>query len=143
MKDIWGKRLFKAGAIVLILLGLVHSLSLVHPMVPTNDTEKQLLELMTKYRFDLMGSPRSMQELLQGFSISFMVWAIGLGILDLALSRERPALLKRLALINAIWLIVMTATSLRYFFLAPTAFLATELLLFVLAWVLLPANSTS
>jgi len=68
-----------------------------------------------------------------------MVWAIGLGILDLALSRERTVLLKRLALINAIWLIAMTAASLRYFFLAPTAFLATVLLLFVLAWVLVPA----
>ena len=125
---------------MLILAGLVHSLSLMHPMAPTNDTEKQLLDLMAKYRFDLMGSPRSMQELLQGFSISFMVWAIGLGILDLALSRERTVLLKRLALINAIWLIVMTATSLRYFFLAPTAFLVTVLLLFVLSWALLPAD---
>jgi len=42
------------------------------------------------------------------------------------------------ALINVLWLAVMTAVSLRYFFVIPTSFLIVALLAFVLAWVKLP-----
>ncbi len=140
MTDKWGRRLFKTGAVVLVLLGLVHSISLIEKLVPANDTERQLLDLMNTYRFDLMGSARSMADLLQGFSISFMVAALGLGALDLLLSRERAGLLKRVALINTIWLGTMTAVSLWYFFAAPTSFLAAALLIFAVAWLKLPAE---
>ena len=141
MTDKWGRRLFKVGAIVLILLGLVHSLSLMQKQVAANDTERQLLDLMSNYKFNLLGSMRSMDNLLRGFSISFMLAAFGMGALNLILVGERSGLLKRVALINAIWLAVMMAVSLRYFFVAPTSFLAVALLIFVLAWVKLPAES--
>lgn len=127
-----------AGTVVLILLGLVHSMSLFEKMTPSNENERQLLSLMSNYRFDLMGSRRSMDELLRGFSIAFMVGVIGLGALDLALSRERPALVRRLALINTLWLAALAAVSLRYFFAAPTSFLVIALILFFLAWIKLP-----
>ena len=140
MTDKLGKRLFTAGAIVLILLGLVHSLSLIESLVPANETEKQLLGLMSDYKFDLMGSMRSMDNLFRGFSISFMLAAIVMGVLDLFLRGERAGLLKRVALINLIWLAAMSAVSLRYFFAAPTSFLVVPLLLFVLAWIKLPAE---
>ncbi len=130
----WGKRLFLAGAVWLLVLGCVHSLSLFVRQVAANDTEKQLLDLMTNYRFSLLGSMRSMDELLRGFSISFMLAAFGFAALDLALSGEREPLLKRLALINALWLAVMTAVSLRYFFAVPSSFLSIGLVIFVLAW---------
>ena len=125
---------------MLVLLGAAHSLSLFHDLTPANDTERQLLGLMTSYRFNLAGSMRSMDNLLRGFSICFLVGAIGLGVLDLALSRERGELLKRVALINVLWLAVMTAVSLRYFFVIPTSFLVVALLAFVLAWLKLPAS---
>jgi hypothetical protein len=51
--------------------------------------------------------------------------------------------LKRLALINAIWLAAMTAISLHYFFAAPTTFLVAALLVFALAWLKLPAERAS
>lgn len=143
MTDKWGRRLFKTGAVVLVLVGLVHSLSLLEKPVPANDTERQLLDLMANYKFNLMGSARSMADLMRGFSVSFMVAALGLGVLDLLLSRERPALLKRVALINAIWLAAMTAVSLHYFFVVPTSFLAAALLIFALAWLKLPAEAPS
>jgi hypothetical protein len=47
MTDKWGRRLYKTGAVALLILGLVHSLSLFQDLVPANDTEKQLLNLMT------------------------------------------------------------------------------------------------
>jgi hypothetical protein len=135
--------MFKTGAVVLVLVGLVHSLSLFEKLVPANDTERQLLDLIDNYKFNLMGSARSMADLMNGFSVSFMVAALGLGVLDLLLSRERAGLLKRVALINTIWLAAMTAVSLHYFFAVPTSFLAAALLIFALAWLKLPAEGTS
>lgn len=140
MTDRWGRRLFQAGALLLLLLSLVHSLSLFEKLVPANATEKQLLDLMANYKFNLIGSTRSMADLLRGFSVSFMLSALGFGVLDLLLSRERITLVKRLALINAIWLVAMTGVSLRYFFAAPTSFLIAALLLFTLAWLKLPSE---
>jgi len=140
MSDKWGKRFFKSGGVFLILLGLVHSLSFFKKLVPANDTERQLLGLMTLYKFNLMGSLRSMDNLMQGFSMAFMLAALGMGALTLAVSGERTSLLKRVALVAVIWLAVMTGVSLHYFFAAPSSFLAVALLLFVLAWLTLPAS---
>jgi hypothetical protein len=141
MGEQWGRRLFKIGIALLILIGLTHSLSLFRDLAPANDTEKQLIALMTQYNFNLMGSMRSMDNLFRGFSISFMMAAFGIGALDLVLMGERSGLLKRVAFINAIYLAMMVAVSLRYFFIMPTSFLAITLLVFVLAWLKLPAAS--
>ena len=74
--------------------------------------------------------------------MAFMLAALGMGALALAVSNERSSLLKRVALIIVIWLAVMTTVSLHYFFPAPTSFLAVALLLFLLAWLRLPGNDT-
>ena len=142
MTDKWGRRLFTAGAVLLILLGLVHLLSLLEKQVPANETERQLLDLMSNYKFNVMGSMRSMDNFLRGFSVAFMVAMLGLGALDLVLVRERSGLLKRVALVNAIWLATMTAVGLRYFFAAPTSFMAVALLIFALAWLKLPSSAS-
>jgi hypothetical protein len=140
MTDKWGRRVFKTGAVVLILLGLVHTLSLLEKPVPANATEKQLFDLMSSYQFHLMGSLRSMGDLLRGFSVCFSLAMLGTGAMDLLLAGERTGLLKRVALVNAIWLAVLTDVSLHYFFAAPTSFLVAGLLLFALAWLKLPAE---
>lgn len=142
MTDKWGRRLFKTGAVVLIVAGLVHSISLFRNMAGSNDTERQLIGLMDSYRFNLMGSMRSMADLLQGFSVAFMLAALGLGAVDLVVARERAGLLKRVALVNVIWLGAMTADSLRYFFVVPVSFLSVSLVIFLLAWWKLPAEET-
>jgi hypothetical protein len=139
MKDKWGRRLFVTGAVVLILLGLVHSLSLLEKQVPANETERTLLDLMSNYKFNVMGSMRSMNDFLRGFSVAFMVGMIGLGALDLVLARERAGLLKRVALVNIAWMAVMTAVGVRYFFIFPISLMAATLVIFVLAWWKLPA----
>jgi len=140
MADKWGRRLFKFGGAWLVLLGIVHSTSLFHPMTAANETERQLLDLMADYKFNLMGSMRSMSDLVRGFSISFTLGAFGLGAIDLALSRERGGLLKRVALVNVIWLAALTAVAFRYFFAAPLSFLVVALLIFVVAWLKLPSE---
>ncbi|OLB83356.1 MAG: hypothetical protein AUI12_16610 [Acidobacteria bacterium 13_2_20CM_2_57_6] len=143
MTDKWGRRLFKAGTVALLILGLVHSLSLIRDLVPANETERQLIGLMSSYKFNLMGSMRSMADMLRGFSVSFMLGALGFALFDLLLFRERAGLLKRAALANIVWLAAMTAVSLRYFFIIPVSFLAVTLLIFVLAWVKLPAEAST
>jgi hypothetical protein len=138
MTDKWGRRLFTAGAVWLLLLGGVHSLSLIGKPVPANDTERQLLDLMSHYQFNVMGSMRSMDNFLRGFSISFMLATLAMGSVDLVLCRERAGLLKRVALVNVVWLAVQTAVSVRYFFVAPTSFLTAALLIFAFGWLKLP-----
>ena len=82
-----------------------------------------------------------MNDLMRGFSMAFMFAALGFGIFDLVLRNERTELLKRVALVNILWLGAMMILSLRYFFAVPTSFLATTLILFALAWFKLPARS--
>jgi hypothetical protein len=143
MNDKWGRRLFIAGAVMLVVIAAVHSISLFQKPMVRNDSEKQLMELMTTYRFTVMGSVRTMNDFLRGFSISFGLASLGFGGLDFTLRRERAALLKRVALVNFMLLAVMTGVSWHYFFAAPTSFLAATMLIFVLAWVKLPATETS
>jgi hypothetical protein len=142
MKDKWGQRLFRAGGVMLVLLGLVHTLSLIRDPVPANETERQLFDLMNTYRFNLMGSMRSMSDLMRGFSMAFTVASIGLGTLDLILARERVGLLKHIALVNVIWMAALAGIAWRYFFAAPLSFQVVTLVLFVAAWFTLPAEGT-
>jgi hypothetical protein len=142
MTDKWGRRFFAAGAIVLVLLGFIHSLSLLETPVPANDSEKQLMGLMTSYKFNVMGSMRSMDNFLRGFSVSFMLAMFAMGAVDLALLREGSGLLKNVALINVMWLAAMTVVGLRYFFAAPVAFLGLALCIFLVAWGKMPRSAS-
>src|ERR1700722_6868252 len=143
MNDKWGRRLFTAGGVWLLLMGVVDSLSFLVKKNAANETERQLLELMANYKFNLMGSMRSMDNLLRGFSIAFMLAALGMGALDLVLVRERAGLLKRVALVNIFWLTAMMAVSLCYFFAIPISFIGVALLIFVLAWLKLPGRENA
>jgi len=143
MTDTWGRRLFKSGGVWLVLTGLVHSLSFLRKPVAANDTERQLLDLMTNYHFSMLGSVRSMSTLMRGFSVAFMLGAFVVGAIALALANEHAGLLKRVALIITLWLVAMTAVSLNYFFVVPTTFLGIGLLLFLLAWIKFPAEGVS
>jgi hypothetical protein len=143
MNDAWGRSFFKTGAVWLLIIGAVHSISLFRDLVPANDTERQLIDLMTSYKFNLIGSFRSMSDLMRGFSIAFMLAPLAFGVLDLMLARERAGLLKRVALVQIIWLAAMIVVALRYFFAVPLSFLAIALIIFVLAWLKLPSDSTA
>jgi hypothetical protein len=141
MTDKWGRRLFLAGAIWLLLMGAVHSLSFIKPLTPQNATERQLFDLMSNYKFNIAGTMRSMDNFMTGFSICFMLSALGFGLLDVSLVKERAALLKRISLVNILWLAIMVGVALRYFFIVPIAFLSVALLIFGLAWLKLPSES--
>jgi len=143
MTDKWGRRLFLAGAIWLLIMGAVHSLSFINPLTPQNATERQLFDLMSNYKFNVAGTMRSMDNFMTGFSICFMLAALGFGLLDLSIVKERAALIKRVSLVNILWLVVMVGVALRYFFIVPTTFLSVALLIFAFAWLKLPSESTA
>ena len=143
MKNNWGRRLFIAGAVLLVLMSALHSISLFQKPMIRNESEKQLVELMSNYRFTIMGSVRTMNDFFRGFSISFGLATLGFAALDLAICRERAPLLKRVALCNVLWLAAMTAISWHYFFAVPASFLTVTLIIFFLAWVKLPATGTN
>jgi hypothetical protein len=133
------RRLFAAGCWVLVALGLVHSLGHYGLMNAQGDTEaeKQLLSLMRGNRQDMgLGFVRSMFDLLAGFSLTFVVLPIGMGLLGLVLlghERRAPGLLRQGSIVYAGVYGVMTGIALRYWFPAPLFFLGAAFLCFAAA----------
>jgi hypothetical protein len=142
MTEATARRVFRIGAGLLLLTGAVHSLSFFLSRAPANETEKQLELLMNGYRLNLLGSMRTTEELMRGFSISFMLGILAFGVLDFAVSGERAALLKRVALVNVVWLAAMIAVSLRYFFIIPISFLIVSFLPFAIVALTLRIEPT-
>ena len=142
MTETTGRRIFRIGAGLLLLTGLVHSISFFLSRAPANETEKQLELLMDGYRMNLLGSMRTTSEVMRGFSITFMLSILAIAVLDFAVSGERAALLKRVALVNSVFLAAMLAVALRYFFIVPISFLAVSFLPFAIVALTLRSEPT-
>jgi hypothetical protein len=133
------RKLFTAGCVVLIALGLVHLLG--HYGLITsqgeNEQERQLLAMMRGNPQDMgLGMMRTTFDILSGFSLYFSVSSLGLGLLGLVVRRHASAaagLLRQMAIVYAGTYGVMTAVGLRYWFPAPLFFLAAAFLCFAAA----------
>lgn len=131
------QRLFAAGCWVLIALGLVHLLG--HYGLATsagdNDAERQLIGLMRSYEQDMgAGFVRSTMDLLLGFSLTFSILPIGMGMAGLVTLRYGagvPDLLRALSTVYAGIHGIMTIVAFCYWFLAPLVFLAAAFACFV------------
>jgi len=138
------RRLFGAGAWVLVALGFVHLVG--HYSLVTAEaadaTHARLLDLMRGYQHDFGHNfLRSTMELLTGFSLAFSLLSLGLGAIDLLVLRHSvgwPPLLRHVGTANAGIFGVMTTVALRYWFPAPFLFLAAAFLCFVTALGLSP-----
>lgn len=100
------KAFFKFGAWALLATGVIHLLSFLRKPEPANDSERQLFDLLQNYRFDLgAGTTRSMEELLNFFSLSMSLLCFFGGILNLILAKhfENEALAKKVVTFNAIF----------------------------------------
>lgn len=133
------RKLFTAGCVVLIALGLVHLLG--HAAMQANqgesDTERQLLSLMRGHKQDMgLGFVRSMSDILNGFSLHFSVASLGMGLCGFVVRRHAGAsagLLRRVAIVFAATYGVLTAIGLRYWFPAPLLFLIGAFVCFTAA----------
>ena len=73
-----------------LLTAITHSLSFFVTQVPTNDTEKQLLDLMTNYRLDMgAGFHRSTNNLFMAVSACFTLLYLFGGLTNIYLLKKR------------------------------------------------------
>jgi hypothetical protein len=131
------QRWFRVGAWILLITAALHTLGHVSGPAPArNDTEATLLRLMHEHRFELAGVQRSAQNFLDGFSLTFSVFLLFVGLLDLLLARHlETALLRRLALLHAGLAAAMLALSVIYFIPPPAVCFGLALVAFgAAAW---------
>lgn len=131
-------RLFIAGCVVLALMGIAHLAGSLQQPPPRDETERQLLDLMTGYRMDLVGTPRSMMEILKGFSHFFEVAALGMALTGfmLAIGSVRDArVLRRVSIAYVITLGLGLVISLTHWFIIPTSFIGAAMVLFAVSAV--------
>jgi hypothetical protein len=98
---------------------------------PLNGMEDQLRMLMETYKTNMMGTMRSTREIYNGFSLAFAAFSIGLGALAFTVPPQ-----KKVSIVLAALLAVLTGISHMYWFTAPTAFLAGATVLFGLSALL-------
>ena len=133
------RKLFAAGCWVLIALGLAHLMGHYGLMTAEGDTEaeRQLLSLMRGNPQDMgLGFVRSMFDIVAGFSLTFSILPMGMGLLGLLLLRHdgrAPGLLRQASIVYAGIYGIMTAVAFRYWFPAPLFFLAAAFICFVAA----------
>jgi len=130
-------RFYTAGCWVLIATGLAHLLGHYGLMTSEgqNAPERQMLALMRGQKEDMgLGFVRSMFDIVAGFSLTFAILSIGLGLTGLVArrhARAAPALVRQTAIVYAGIYGIMTAVAFRYWFPAPLFFVAVTFLCFV------------
>ena len=133
------RKLYTAGCVVLVALGLVHLLG--HYAMTTSqgetEAERQLLALMRSNPQDMgLGFHRTMFDILSGFSLYFSVSSLGLGLIGFVVRRHAnaaPGLLRQTAIAYAGTYGLATAVGMRYWFPAPLFFLALAFVCFAAA----------
>lgn len=127
-----------AATVVQFLTALMHSLSLIQTPVATNSSEQQLFKLMHHYRFDFgMGFERSTNDLMQAFSISFLLFLLFSATVNcwLILSKAPVKMLRGISLINVLFYFICTIVMWQFTFLLPVLFLAVITLFLTIAFL--------
>jgi hypothetical protein len=123
--------LFRIGALILVLTGLLHLAGHFTPSDPTNGSEFTLRDLMYNYRTNLMGVMRSKGELFDGLSLAFSVMNIGFGALGFTIPATRKP-----AIVFAITLALITVIGAVYWFVLPVTMVGAAMLCFGLSALL-------
>jgi hypothetical protein len=143
------RKLFAAGCWVLVATGLVHALGHYSLMNAQGDTEaeRQLLAAMRGNPQDMgLGFVRTMFDIVAGFSLTFTVLPLGMGLVGLLVLRREagaPGLLREVAIAYAGIYGIMTGVALRYWFPAPLLFLAAAFLCFAAAVATAPGRPST
>lgn len=124
--------LFRTGAIASLVTSGFHLVGhFSEPQVPTDENGRLLFELVRTYRMDMMGSERTMWDLLSGFSLAFSLFLFFIGFLGLVLVRrlrEDAPTMRVITLLSVLATGGLLAVSVTYWFLAPTVCLAVATL---------------
>ena len=127
---------FKVGCYAAVVTALLHMTGVFLEPLPANDTERQLHELASTYKFPLPGGPnRTMLEITSGFSLVYALMLALTGGLGLIVSRRAAnddLLFLATARALAGGYLVLLAISVTHFFLVPTACTAVIALSFAI-----------
>ena len=114
----------------------MHMIGQLQEQVPENETEKQLIELMTTVKIGVGLGTMTMRGIQEGLGYSFSLLFLWTGVIGLLLAKplsQNPSTLKRISIVYSCALVLETAVSVIYFFIIPTACIALALLFFVIA----------
>lgn len=122
----------------MLVTSLIHSLSFFNEPQPQNDSERQLFDLLRNYRFDLAGTMRSMEELMNFFSLTMTFLCLFAGIINLLIVNyfDNEALARRVVAFNAVFWTVFLVPLYLLTFLPPQVCFAIAWAAFAGAWFL-------
>ena len=128
-----GRRAFSIGCIALIVVAGLHTIG--HLAPPPQDAASLALDAALKgYEVELPFFPTTAFAVLQSLSLTKTITLLALGALGLtAVRRCEPALVRRLALVDAVAVAALVAVYARYRVSAPLVTLALVLVAFVVA----------
>jgi hypothetical protein len=130
--------------VFLLLTGGIHSLSLIGGPQPTNDTEKQMIDLMTTYHMSLdpYFSPTMMDFFTDLSSCFTWLYLFG-GILLIYLLRKKVAndILKGVTGIYVIFFGISFAMALAFTFIYPIVLTALCFLFLAMSYFLIPKTT--
>lgn len=128
---------FIAGCVVLVLLGIAHSIANLQDLpAPPSEEWGTLLRLMTT--LEEAQTHRTMMELYKGFSWFFTLAPVVMaaaGLVLVPIGCREPSAIKRMATVYTVGCALFLGSSLVYWFIAPTSFLALSTLLFLISAV--------
>ena len=129
---------FKVGSYILLATTFIHLMGHFQERLPLNETEKQLFELAQNYKFDIMGSARSLMDFQNGFSLFFALFCLFISVLNLYIAArmaDRADVIRGILKINIIGMAMASGICAVYFFAAPLTFMALPLFLYCWAYV--------
>jgi hypothetical protein len=127
--------------VFLFLTALIHGSTLFFQLAPQNETERQLIELMTSYKQDFgAGFKRSTKELVTALSSCFSLVSLlgGLTLTYLLRKRAEPGLLKGVVAIHAAVFGVCFAIMVAFTFLPPIILTGLILICLLISFALIP-----
>ena len=134
---------FRIGCFAALLTAAVHMAGhLSGPPPAGTDTERQLLDLMTTYRFPLPGgATRSVLELQSGFSLVYALFLATIGGGGLVIQQRAatdPIIVLATARVLAVSAAILLVISLTHFFIIPTMCIALVAVCFAISSVAAP-----
>jgi hypothetical protein len=129
-----------------ITTGIIHAMSFIADQQPSNEKEKQLLDIMYGYKMDMgAGIHRSMGDIFTSVSACMTLLCLFSGIITMLLYRKNiePATMKQVMLINAITFGSGLAVMIRFAFLPPVVCFGLIFLCSVAAWISLKKQASA
>jgi hypothetical protein len=115
-------RLFRAAAILQILIAVGHVTGHFAMPRPANETERQLIAMMSSYEKAVAGGKMSILETYDGLNLCYALFFLLVGALNLTLHKNSETLIRPASLFNAMAMGAGAIISLIYFFWIPVLY---------------------